>query len=108
MFPGCRLISLLRRLVELNRFYEECLAEAESRSPRSSTPRRQDSASGGARSPFAVKVKSEKGTQSPASKAERPQKRVFERESRVLSPHKRIKQEGAGICECIEIFDSSD
>ncbi len=71
-----------------------------------STPPRQDS--GEAHAPFAVKVKSEKGTQSPAPNAERSQKRGFEGEPNVPSPHKRIKQDGADKCEYFEIFDSSD
>lgn len=104
VYLGCGLISFLRRPVEFNRFYKEYLAQAEGRRPESSTPRRQDS--GEVRSPFPVK--SEKGTHSPAPSAEHPQKRVFERESRVLSPHKRIKQDQADKRDCIEIFDSSN
>ena len=72
-----------------------------------STPPRQDSGEAYVR-PFVAKVKSEKGTQSPTPNAERPQKRGFERESLVLSPHKRMKQDGAEMHEYIEIFNSSD
>lgn len=105
VYPHCRwLTRRLCRPVDLDRFYKQYLAEAESRTM-GSTPPQQDSGEAYTR-PFVANMKSEKGTQRPA--AERPQKRGFERESRVLSPHKRIKQDGADMRECIEIFDSSD
>ncbi|PIL37073.1 hypothetical protein GSI_00765 [Ganoderma sinense ZZ0214-1] len=94
------------RAEELDKFYKQCLAEAEDRMTKY-TPPRQDSGEAHAR-PFAVKAKTEKAMQSPASNAERPQKRGFERETGVLSPHKRVKQDVADMREYIEILDSSD
>ncbi|KAI1795156.1 hypothetical protein LXA43DRAFT_914523 [Ganoderma leucocontextum] len=92
------------RAEELNEFYNQYLTEAEA-CRTESTPPRQDSEDAYAPS---VRVKSEKGTRSPDPNLERPQKRGFERESRTLSPHKRIRQDDSDMREYIEIFDTSD